>query len=48
MEQLIIDDPAHFAYPLWPPARLVDLIHWWGKTYDPVLLARPTCAVKVR
>jgi hypothetical protein len=41
VEQLIIDDPAHFTYPLWPPSRLVDLIHWWGKTYDPVLLARP-------
>jgi hypothetical protein len=42
VEQLIIDDPAHFTYPFWPPARLVDLIHWWGKTYDPLLLARPT------
>jgi len=42
VEQLIIDDPAHFTYPLWPPASLVDLIHWWGRTYDPVLLARPT------
>ena len=41
VEQLIIADPAHFDYPLWPPARLVDLVHWWGHTYDPVLLARP-------
>jgi emopamil binding protein len=42
VEQIIIDDPAKFAYPAWPPAKLVDLIHWWGRAYDPVLLARPT------
>jgi hypothetical protein len=40
VEQLIIADPAHFTYPLWPPAKLVDLVHWWGRTYDPALLAR--------
>jgi hypothetical protein len=42
LEQLVIPDAAHFTYPLWPPARLVDLVHWWGHTYDPVLIARPT------
>jgi hypothetical protein len=41
LEQLVIADPAHFSYPLWPPAPLVDLVHWWGRTFDPVLLARP-------
>jgi hypothetical protein len=41
VEQLVIADPAHFDYPLWPPHALVDLVHWWGRTYDPVLLARP-------
>lgn len=41
VEQLIIADPAHFQYPLWPPALLVDLVHWWGRTFDPLLLARP-------
>lgn len=41
VEQLIIDDPAKFAYPLWPPARLVDLVHWWGHNFDPALMARP-------
>jgi hypothetical protein len=41
VEQLIIADPAHFHYPIWPPAPLVDLVHWWGRTYDPLLLARP-------
>jgi EXPERA (EXPanded EBP superfamily) len=42
VEQLIVDDPAKFTYPLWPPARLVDLVHWWGHNFDPVLIARPT------
>lgn len=41
IEQLIIADPANFSYPLWPPRALVDLIHWWGRTYDPALMARP-------
>jgi EXPERA (EXPanded EBP superfamily) len=41
IEQLIIPDPSHFSYPLWPPPTAVDLIHWWGRTFDPVLLARP-------
>ena len=41
VEQLIIPDPQHFQYPIWPPAPLVDLVHWWGKNFDPVLLARP-------
>jgi hypothetical protein len=43
LEQLVIADPSpgQFAYPLWPPAALVDLVHWWGHRFDPVLLARP-------
>lgn len=41
LEQLVIADPAHFTYPLWPPGPLVDLVHWWGRTFDPLLLARP-------
>jgi hypothetical protein len=41
LEQLVIADPHRFAYPIWPPAPLVDLVHWWGRTFDPVLLARP-------
>jgi hypothetical protein len=40
-EQLVIADPARFVYPIWPPAPFVDLVHWWGRTFDPVLLARP-------
>ncbi len=42
IEQLIIDDPAAFEYPWWPPPFMVDLVHWWGRNFDPVLMARPT------
>jgi hypothetical protein len=41
LEQLVIPDPAHFSYPAWPPHFMVDLVHWWGRTYDPLVLARP-------
>ncbi len=41
LEQLVIADRAHFTYPLWPPARLVDLVHWWGDNFDPLQNARP-------
>lgn len=41
LEQLVIADPYHFTYPLWPPAPAVDAIHWWGSTFDPLLMARP-------
>jgi len=41
VEQLVIADPNNFQYPLWPLPFLVDLVHWWGRTFDPVLLARP-------
>ena len=41
LEQLVIADPAHFVAPLWPPAPLVDLVHWYGNTFDPLLMARP-------
>ncbi|PUZ19431.1 Protein of unknown function [Chitinophaga costaii] len=41
IEQLIIPDAYHFQYPSWPPAVLVDLVHWYGHNFDPVLMARP-------
>jgi len=41
LEQLVIADPAHFTYPVWPPPVLVDLIHRYGRAADPLLLARP-------
>jgi hypothetical protein len=41
LEQLVIADPADFDYPPWPPPALVDLVHWYGEGYDPLLMARP-------
>jgi hypothetical protein len=41
LEQLVIRDPARFSYPLWPPAPLIDLVHWYGRSFDPLLMARP-------
>ena len=41
LEQIVIADPNHFTYPVWPPPFSVDAVHWWGRTFDPVLLARP-------
>jgi len=41
VEQLVIDDPASFEYPIWPLPFMVDLVHWWGYNFDPVLIARP-------
>jgi hypothetical protein len=41
LESLVIADPARFTYPPWPPAPLVDLVHWYGRTFDPLLMARP-------
>jgi hypothetical protein len=40
VEQIVIADPNRFAYPLWPPRMFVDLVHWWGRTFDPALMAR--------
>jgi hypothetical protein len=41
IEQLFIADTTNFEYPIWPPPPLVDLVHWWGNNFDPVLMARP-------
>jgi emopamil binding protein len=41
IEQLIISDPFHFQQPIWPPASMVSLIHWYGSSFDPLLMARP-------
>lgn len=41
LEQLVIADPNHFTYPLWPPGPSVDAVHWWGRSFDPLLMARP-------
>jgi hypothetical protein len=41
LEQVVIDDPFHFVPPIWPPRGMVALDHWWEKSFDPLLLARP-------
>jgi hypothetical protein len=41
IEQLIIPDPYHFTQPLWPPASMLKIIHNYGTTFDPLLMARP-------
>ncbi len=41
LEQLVIANPAHFSYPLWPPGPLIDLVHAYGHALDPLLIARP-------
>ena len=41
LEQLVIDDPSSFDYPVWPLPFMVDIVHWWGNNFDPVLIARP-------
>ncbi len=41
LEQVVIADPLRFDPPPWPPAPLLALVHWWERTFDPLLLARP-------
>ena len=41
LEQILIPDTSHFIYPAWPPRFIVDLSHWWGRNFDPLLYARP-------
>ncbi len=41
LESLVIRDPYNFNYPIWPPAPAVDIIHWYGETFDTPLMARP-------
>lgn len=40
IEQLTMPD-ANGDYPVWPPKACIDLIHWYGKNFDPPLMARP-------
>jgi hypothetical protein len=42
IEQLTVVNASHMtAYPAWPPAPIVDLVHWYGNHWDPLLMARP-------
>ena len=40
IEQLTVPNAFHFQYPAWPPHAIVDLVHSYGRRYDPLLLAR--------
>lgn len=40
IEQPTVADPQRFQYPPWPPRAIVDLVHWWGRSFDPPLMAR--------
>ncbi|NWJ47375.1 MAG: DUF2781 domain-containing protein [Chloroflexi bacterium] len=42
IEQIIIPDPNNFSYPIWPLPFMVDIIHSYGRNFDPLLMARPT------
>jgi EXPERA (EXPanded EBP superfamily) len=41
IEQLTVANAAHFHYPAWPPPAIVNLVHSYGRHYDPLLMARP-------
>jgi hypothetical protein len=41
LEQIAIADPASFSPPRWPPGAAIAVIHWWERTFDPLLWARP-------
>ncbi len=41
LEQVVIADPDNFSYTLWSPEPVVDLVHWYGSNFDPLLMARP-------
>jgi hypothetical protein len=42
IEQIMLPSlEGDWAYPLWPPRFFVDLIHWYGSSFDPVQMARP-------
>lgn len=41
LECVLIRDTNSFDYPVWPPEPFVRLVHWYGRNYDPLLMARP-------
>ena len=41
LEQLVIADPEQYTQPAWPPPAMLRIIHSYGSTYDPLLMARP-------
>jgi hypothetical protein len=41
LEQLVIPDPTQYRQPAWPPPVMLNMIHSYGSTFDPLLMARP-------
>lgn len=41
IEQLLIADPDDFNYPVWPPPFVVDALHDYFRSHDPLLYERP-------
>ncbi len=42
VEQIMLPSlEGDWEYPIWPPRVFVDLIHWYGSSFDPVQMARP-------
>lgn len=41
LEQIAIAHPDAYVPPAWPPQPALAVIHWWEKTFDPLLWARP-------
>lgn len=41
IEQLTVANASHFHYPAWPPPVIVNLVHSYGRRFDPLLMARP-------
>ena len=41
IEQILIHDPNNYKQPIWPPEPFIRLIHWYGNSFDPLLMARP-------
>jgi EXPERA (EXPanded EBP superfamily) len=41
LEQIVISNPASSFHTIWPPRGALALIHWWEKSFDPLLWARP-------
>jgi hypothetical protein len=41
LEQIVIKNPGSFSYPIWPLPFIINMVHWWEQTFDPLLWARP-------
>jgi hypothetical protein len=41
LEQIVIKDPNNFSYPIWPLPFVIDAMHDYTRTYDPLVYNRP-------